>query len=359
AIAVVLSLWLSSTLATSAERVDWLGDPLPPGATHRLGTQRMRYNSSVRDMAYSYDGARALVLHGSMLDIWDLGRGELLASQRPAEDSGELWLIAAGRRGPVALLADRAGVVYEWDYEAERLLHRFETGREYLTSLHYSPDEQRVLTLDRVTSILEEWDPATGERLHEIQPGDAKFIRAIYGPEGRTVLVGSSDHMGNCPNVFHYDLVTGELLAGLLPGGWVGVYDLDLSRDGERVLVRLRYGKVTGCRLSEHAIVNRGFRVRGRPGPSARYAGNDDWLLTGSRDGTVRVWDRHTGEVVRRWAPHRGWVRMIRVSPDGEWALSYGDGRFIAETEIATGRCAHGALRTGRAGRPSKCPARA
>ncbi len=338
AVMVIVSLWLGLAYGVAAEPVDWLGDPLPPGATHRLGTQRMRYSSGVRDMAYSYDSAKALVVSGKTLDVWDLTRGELLASQRPDEDSGELRLIAASRRGPVALVADRAGVVYEWDFEANRLLHRFATGRERLVSLRYSPDEERVLTLDSATSILEEWDKTTGERLHEIQPGEARFACAIYGPEGRTALAGSYDYMGNGPNVFHFDLAGGELLGGLLPGKWVGVYDLDLSPDGQRVLARLRYGSTTEWRLSDHEIVAGGFRAPGRPGPSARYAGDERWLLTGSRDGTVRVWDRHTGEVVRKWAPHTGWVRMIRVSPDGKWAISYADGRVIADTNIETGR---------------------
>jgi len=337
--AIVLAVaWVGPACAAAGEAVDWLGDPLPTGAVQRLGTRRMRYTYSPRDLAYSYDSARALVAIGKTLEVWDLTRGERLGSYEVCEGAAELRLVAASRRGPVALLADSAGVVSEWDFEKPQLLGEFPTGRERLVSLRYSPDEQRVLTLDAATSTVEEWDKATGKRLIAIEPGEARFACCIYGPRGKTAFVGSSDHRGDGPNVFHYDLGTGKLLKGLLPSGWVGVYDLDLSPDGERVLARLRYAPTTEWRLSDYEVVGQGFKAAGRPGPSARYAGDERWLLTGSRDGIVRVWDRHTGEVVRKWGPHKGWVRMIRVSPDGKWALSCGDGHLIADINIETGQ---------------------
>ena len=336
--AIVLAGLALPCLLVAAEPLDWLGDPLPAGAVQRLGTQRMRYAHSVRDIGYAHDSASALVVFGRQLEIWDLTRGARVGTYPVPGGTAEVRLVTPSDRGPTTLLADAAGDVIEWEFQDQRVIHRFATGRSSLASLCYSPDEQRVLTLDRDTSSLEEWDKASGQRLIAIEPTVPKGACCIYGPDGTTAFVGSLDHLADGPNVCHYDLETGRLIKGLSPSHWVGVYDLDLSADGERLLARMRYGATTEWRLSDYEVLAEGFTAPGRPGPSARYAGDERWLLTGSRDGTVRVWDRHTGEVVRKWAPHTGWVRRIRVSPDGKWALTYADDHLMADTSIQTGQ---------------------
>ena len=328
----------------ASERLDQLGDPLPPGAVHRLGTRRMR--CWITEMVYSRDGSNALALAGKELHVWDLARGERLGAYPVSHGKTLLRTIAVSPDGRVAAIGDSAGTIFEWDLEAHKVVSQFATGRKAngtwsgLVSTSYSPDGRRILTLDYTTSTVEEWDRATGKRRIAIEATESRFACCLYGPEGRTAFIGSQDQAHAHPRheVYHYDLTTGELLKALTKSTIVGVRDMDLSRDGKRLLARLQYRGTTEWRVSDYKLLHEGFRAPGRPGPPAAYAGDERLLLTGSRDGTVRVWDRHTGEVVRSWAPHRGWVRKIRVSPDGKWALSYANGRLLVETSIETGR---------------------
>jgi hypothetical protein len=67
-----------------------------------------------------------------------------------------------------------------------------------------------------------------------------------------------------------------------------------------------------------------------------RFAGHTDYVrgvafapggkqvLSGSADGTVRLWDVASGKEVRRFGGHKGVVHSVALSPDGRRALSGG-----------------------------------
>jgi WD40 repeat protein/serine/threonine protein kinase/predicted Zn-dependent protease len=45
-------------------------------------------------------------------------------------------------------------------------------------------------------------------------------------------------------------------------------------------------------------------------------------VLSGSFDGTVRLWDTETGKQLRRWLAHSAWVTAVAYAPDGRRVLS-------------------------------------
>jgi len=318
---------LAGGLAGAAERLDAYGEPLPEGAVARLGTTRMRYG--IADLRYSPDGSLALVIAGGELHVWHLARGERLACHRVSGSS--LRSLALRRGGRCALLADSSGAVLEWDLRAGKLAHQFATGRASLTSVRYSPDGQRVLTLDLATATVEEWDRATGKRLAAIEVPDPTPNLCIYGPGGRSALVARRP-AGH--TVYHYDLATGKLLKKFATN--YCVYDMALSADGERLLTGQRT-RATEWRLADYKALRRFTGHHGHAVPSVAYGRDDRHVLTGSRDGSVRLWDRTSGKLLRRWFPHQRYATKLRVSPDGRWLLSYGGDRLIAETRLATG----------------------
>jgi WD40 repeat protein len=307
---------------------DHLGDPLPDRAVQRLGTRRMR--GSVTDMFYSADGMNAFVLSGACLCIWDLIQGNCIARQQVSEH--RLTAAAWNRDVSRALFADEAGVISEWNLaERTRESVRFDTGRTSLVSLRYSPDEDRVLTLDRKTGAVEEWDRKTGRRRIAISDAGERFDLCLYGPDGRTALVAHQP--GN--NVYHFDLATGARLKVFVED--YVCYDMCLSADGERLLVGTRHMS-NEWRLYDYERLETYTGHLGHAVPSVAYGRDDRHILTGSRDGSIRLWDRKTAMVAKRWYPHQSHVNRIRVSPDGDRVLSHGSDGLLAETGVATGR---------------------
>ncbi|MBO0790916.1 MAG: protein kinase, partial [Ktedonobacteraceae bacterium] len=64
-----------------------------------------------------------------------------------------------------------------------------------------------------------------------------------------------------------------------------------------------------------------------------------DWLLSGSEDTTLRLWETTTGSCIRLFQGHTRRIRHVGMSADKRWAISVSEDQAVRLWEIATGRC--------------------
>lgn len=312
-------------------RADRLGDPLPAGACQRLGTLRLRFASGIGDLCYLPDGRAAFVV-GNRLEIWDMVNGRMLNCSEIGQH--DMNSVVPNHVGTVLLLTDSNGDVCEWELATAHERRRWATGQAGLRRAHYSPDEQRVLTTGARPPTIREWELRTPKELVSI-PGEMHYFHeALYGPDGRTAFaVGGA---GSNPVIAHYDLASGKALKQWHKDYYTHARSIELSADRERLLVGSRH-MGTEWRLSDYTLLRKFTGHHGHAVTAVAYCMNPEELLTGSRDGSIRRWNRLNGEMLLRWVPHNGHVTRIAVSPDGQWILSYGS-RMVAECSVETGR---------------------
>jgi WD40 repeat protein len=94
--------------------------------------------------------------------------------------------------------------------------------------------------------------------------------------------------------------------------------------------------------LTMHFVVRSLYEVRRLTGHQAAVTSvavtpDGRYVVSGSEDQTVRVWELATGKEVRRLTGHLGDVESVAVTPDGRYILSGGDDTTLRLWELATG----------------------
>ena len=178
---------------------DRYGDPLPEGAIARIGTSRLRSESSINVIAFSSDGNRlAFGNEEGHVCVFEAADGKPLLDIRPDKS-------------------------------------RFQP----VTELAFSPDGQTLAAGGYWSEIVWLLDSATGKVRHTVPntaEGQNHWARERQGagfrftPDGRTLVVGGKD------GALHlWDTATGTEQAAL-PGEKEMVRSLTLTADGQKAL---------------------------------------------------------------------------------------------------------------------------
>ena len=74
---------------------------------------------------------------------------------------------------------------------------------------------------------------------------------------------------------------------------------------------------------------------------SVALSGDGRYIVSGSDDGTVAVWDLQTGARLHELTGHHGGVRSVALSGDGRHIVSGSDDGTVAVWDLQTGARLH------------------
>ncbi|MFO0964748.1 MAG: WD40 repeat domain-containing protein [Gemmataceae bacterium] len=286
--------------------VDKYGDPLPPGAMARLGTQR--FQGAVGGMVFSPDGKTLAALNGSsVLHLYDVATGAVLHRFTPTRAGG--WTALAfspdGKRLASCGVTNR---VCLWDVESRRLLRDFAGHTDSVATLAFSPDGKTLATGSRDKTV-RLWDVASGKPLHPALAADSLVTGVAFSPKGDRLASVCFDRRVSVWNVATgklVDQIEGTCLClrnilfmpdGLVVtsafDGKVAVWDLAARRQVE--VLPAHKGEASGLSLSRDGSV----------------------LVTSGQDQCIRIWDWRKRTDLIPPLPRPEWVPYLAVSPDG------------------------------------------
>lgn len=194
-----------------------------------------------------------------------------------------------------------------------------------VTQLALSEDGRRVLTDDRKTHRLTQWDVATGRRLGSAAVDAQGNVEALaVAPGGARVAVAYPDAV----------VLVDESGASL--GVRIKVTDIvgvAWSPDGKRLAIGRRGGKVD---LVDAATGKLQRSLRGRDEMFEVVAFSPDGArvaATGSPDGKTMIWDAASGKALLAWfAKDLGYGRALAWLGDGTLVVSLGEGNAVTFT---------------------------
>ncbi|HLN31760.1 MAG TPA: WD40 repeat domain-containing protein [Gemmataceae bacterium] len=328
---------------------DLYGDPLPPGAVARLGTERFRPGSYVRFVACLPDGEAILTLDQengflTLVTIWELATGRVLQrfAGPPQRSGGSTVALSADGKMLVTMGYDsrtRKASVLLWDVASGKELPPLTDVGVNAMAIALAPDGKTLAVSTNIPGDFRLWDLTTRSEVRHFQETEDLWPQLAFSPDGRTLASG-----GMKGGVRLWDVATGRQLRAVRGHG-EQLTSLTFSPDNKTLATATRTEKsirlwdtATGKELrafqGELGSACLAFSPDGRFLASGEEVGDDQGL----KHHPVRLWDVATGREVRRFLGHLFGANVVAFSHDGSKLISGGIACPLRIYEVATGK---------------------
>ena len=292
-------------------------------------------------VTFSPDGLTLAGWRGSIIHLWDVETGEPVN----ALERDQRWLRSIGFsiNGLTLVREGANSAIHSPNDSVVEVVPSFKGHLDMIKSVAYSPDGSTLAIAMKDWDsgwgddiVIRLWDTRTGEILYALTghwnaDNVLTDIYAAFSPDGDTLASAGSSHS----MVRLWDARTGKLLGR--PETFAdGVRSIAFSPDGstlfwtEGTVIRLwdvRTGLLRWPYFGGHSgIVN-----------SIAFSPDGATLASGSRDGSIGLWDVRARENKQLFSAHEAGVTSVAFSPDGFTLASGGRDKMVRLWDARTG----------------------
>ena len=334
-----------------------------PPKLQKVTAELAGHPGGVRCLRFSPDGHH--VLSGgndNTLRYWDVASGKLVKELRghggPVQScvfspSGDgMNFVASGSLDSQAKIWNIA------KYDEVRVLDSTATtenqlgirqlvghGQEILTAV-FSPDGRSIATASRDRTV-KIWNPQSGQEIQSLREGHAFLTtRGIFFPKGDRVITSAVDNTTRI-----WDVNTGRQM--LILEGTGSNATVTLSHNTRWILTGGDDRQTEGNQPAQLQSASKSARlwdahtgklIRELPGhqedvTAVAFSADDRWIFTGDRSGRGVLWDTETGEIIFRIpqeSRHRKKITDVKFSLSGRQLFSSSLDRTVRQWKINT-----------------------
>ncbi len=288
------------------------------------------YYTHTRSIALSPDGERLLVGSRTRATEWQVAPEHELLNTFRGHHGGAVTSVAYAPDPDQLMTGSRDGSIRLWDRlpDGGEVLNRWFAHSGHVNYILVSPDGNWVLSYGG-GNFLVEYGLADGEPRLEWDRHELGVQAVAIAPDGRAIS-GSADG-----TVRVWDALSGEqslVIEGATQGAWA----VAASPDGQRIAAGCKDGVVREFSASDGSLIR---ELHGHLGyiraveymPDASADGSAPSLVSAAGDGTIRIWPRSGDEPLHIFEAdlfaetgHRGGVLSLAISEDGAHLLSGG-----------------------------------
>ena len=327
-----------------------LPDPLPPEPSIPLTPIDKLYN--LIDASFKEEDTQAIVLAklGELLKNidYELNARQLLQSLKNRND------LLARTEGEIKRLLRKKTKNLALRQQLARLEPRTFVGHESdIIDVVFSPDAKYILSSGEDFTV-KLWDAATGEEVHNFLMPANRATSVAFSPDGRSIFACSEDGY-----VWMWDVKTykekrkffgykkaistiavssdGKFLAANY-GFSIKLWEIDSGN--EIMSINVKFNLITAIMFSpDNASIILAYdgtihlheahsgivtlELSGHTGyiRSVDISNNGNFLVSGSSDGTVRLWNIASGSLINTYPNYHPGVWQVEFSPSSEYFL--------------------------------------
>jgi WD40 repeat protein len=249
---------------------------------------------------FSPDGRRVVTAsNNGIARLWDATTGEAIGE--PMEHSGPVNFTQFSYNSEHVVTASQDGTArmwHAWDATAGKPGGEAMRHKKGVSCARFSPEGQRVVTASE-DNTARVWDPFSGTPFGEPMKHDGAINTVSFSPDGERVVTASEDNSAR-------------------------VWDAHYPRD---IPERAETGRPVGEPMKHEGNV-----------VSAQFSPDSHRVVTGSADGTARLWDAATGSPIGEPMQHEDQVASVEFSPDGRWIVTGSYDNTARVWDTATGK---------------------
>jgi RNA polymerase sigma factor (sigma-70 family) len=364
---------------------DALGDPLPPGATARLGTLRWRHGSPPNFIALLPDGKTVVsASNDRLVRVWDAATGKERRHfgtgmrQDEAMEPGAIGrvpvlpqltqlAVAVSRDGRLVAAHLDGAAIDLWEIATGKQVASIPLGKDGFQPgmLAFSPDGKQ-LAIARTNGPVRLWDLEAGKQVRELGRTPKEMVPVLasrqgctaYTPDGKTLVsvLAEVENMVFWNHVFFWDPDTGKELGRFDFESRFGVTSPVFSPDGKLFAFGTPDGEIYLLQTATAQALHKWKLSQKADWPSLVFSADSSKLYTKSAgESGVREWDVKTAKELRLLSGgpsttvtvpgvvHRfgGPVGFLTLSADGK-TLALNAGNSIQFLDAASGKAQPG-----------------
>ncbi|KAI8318458.1 lissencephaly-1 [Martensiomyces pterosporus] len=312
----------------AGKTTEWL--PRPPAKTklaqHRMPVTRVRFHPQYTVLATASEDMTVKIWDSESGDFERTLKGHTKAVQDMTFDT----------KGQILVTCSADLTLRVWDvadeYKCVRTLH----GHDHCVSAVCFLGADKLVSASRDKTV-KIWEVATGYCVKTLA-GHAEWVRGVSATEdARLICTASNDQ-----SVRLWDAATGECKADMR--GHENVVEVaKFAPVNAYACLRRLAGLPPLKHSAPTAAVNGSGSANGvdaaTPAPATGVTPGQ-FIVSGSRDKTLRLWDSSSGQLYHTFVGHDDWVRDFVFHPSGKTIISVSDDKTMRVWDLATGRCA-------------------
>ena len=272
------------------------------------------------------------------IKLWQLETGECLQTLKGHQQ----WVkaIAFSPNGEILASGSFDQTVKIWDFQTGDCIKTLLGHSAVVTSVAFSPQGDRLVT-GSYDQSLKIWDIETGQCLDTLKKHTNRIWSVAFHPQGKLVVSGSDDHA-----IKVWELHTGKCIK-TLQGNSNAIYAIAHSHQQNLLAsghedqtiklwnINLNTPQTLKPNLQPFQIL-RGHSDRIF---SIAFSPDEQILASASADRTIKLWNPHTGQVLKTLHGHKSWVWAIAFSPNGKFIASGSYDHTVKVWDVESGEC--------------------